>query len=339
MVVTNGEHSRFAGGNVGRTSGERSDIMSEEIIDEGNTSVESWVRRFRENIDRQYVSNSQVDRGATLLETVARMAIERRYTIAEPSTALYDEAKRSKWPWPHLIVRGVDGFMSSFHLSELSKPGTAPKPRTLAGVPKSDDPQWIEERSREFEPTGMLSLRVNGDRPFARQRSLRDTVNSRIDERLDTLFDGLHDEIAVSHERAEADRRREVTIGQAQRECRGERLYTALCEEVQLHGMLESQRSYLDLVEQRLRRIDPDRLMDASDDIEMMRRRIDARDPLTTGGVDWLDQPEPTDLDIYEYMHRNQFGTTFDRDGSYRDRTRRPPRRTMPSIGNGRFFD
>ena len=139
MVVTNGEHSRFAGGNVGRTSGERSDIMSEEIIDEGNTSVESWVRRFRENIDRQYVSNSQVDRGATLLETVARMAIERRYTIAEPSTALYDEAKRSKWPWPHLIVRDVDGFMSSFHLSELSKPGTAPKPRTLAGGPKSDE--------------------------------------------------------------------------------------------------------------------------------------------------------------------------------------------------------
>ncbi|PLS27225.1 hypothetical protein [Bifidobacterium parmae] len=317
-------------------------MSDESIMRDEDATARSWVRLFREDVDRRYVSDDQVDRAATIIGTAARMAVERGYAVVDPSRELFDEAKRSKWPWPHLVVRDEDGFRSSFHVSELSKPGSPPKPRTLTGVPKSDAPQWLEGRSREFEPTGMLSLRVNGERPFARQRSLRDTVNSRMDERLSTLFDGLAHEIVASRERVEAGRRHEETVEQAQRACRGERLYTALCEEVRLHEDLQNQRAYLDLVEQRLRRTDPERLADASEDIELMRSRIDARDPLLSGGVDWSDQPDPTDVDVYEYMRRDRHATAFGHEDLYGDRAHRPPYRppyrSMPSIGSG-FFD
>lgn len=314
--------------------------MSDEVIDQDEDMPgDAWMRRFVRDIDRRYVSDGCVDRATKLIGGIAGLASQHGFSIVAPSEPLLARTRAAKWPWPHIVIRNGEGFLLSFHLSELSKPGTAPKSRTLAGTPKGDAPLWIEERSREFEPTGVMSLRVDGDMPHSRQRSMRDTANSLMDERLPALFDSLSAEARGCLARAEEDRRREMTVDQAQRACRGERMYTALCEEVRLHDVLQSQRVYLDLVEQRLRRTDPEELRQASGDIASMRRRIDARDPLLSGGTAWMDQPEPSDVDVYEYMHRDRRPAMSGRVRRDPDRARRPPRHDAPSMGNGGFFD
>ncbi|WP_055427794.1 hypothetical protein [Bifidobacterium aesculapii] len=278
-------------------------------------SGESWTERFRRDVDRRYVSDDQVDRAARLIDEIARMAVARGMSLEPPSDRLFERAQEAKWPWPHIVVKDGEGFLRSFHVAELSKPGTAPKPRRLSGEPQNGIPMWIAGRSRQFEPTGALSLRVDGDMPRTGQRSMRDTVHSRIEERLGVLFETMADDTRLAREYAEAERRREVTVEQAQRACLVDRLYTALCDEVRAHEELRRQRCYLDEVEQRLRRTDPDRLLVVADDIEMMREHIDKRDPLTGGGVAWCTQPAPTDVDVYEYMRRNRQATAGGRDG------------------------
>lgn len=280
-------------------------------------SGESWTERFRRDVDRRYVSDGQVDRAARLIDEIARMAVARGMSIEPPSDRLFERVQEAKWPWPHIVVKDGEGFLRSFHVAELSKPGTAPKPRTLSGEPQSGVPMWIAGRSRQFVPTGALSLRVDGDMPRTRQRSLRDTVRSRVEERLGVLFETMEDDTRQAREYAKTERRREITVEQAQRACLVDRLYTALCYEVRAHEQLQQQRCYLDAVEQRLRRTDPDRLRVVADDIEMMREHIDKRDPLIGGGVAWCDQPAPNDVDVYEYLRRNRQETTGNRDGGY----------------------
>lgn len=299
-----------------------------------------WIERFRGDVDRRYVSEEQVERTAALIDAIARSAPERGLSVVPPSPVALDEATTAKWPWPHLMVRESGGYLFSFHVAEFSRRDTAPKPRIMGGsVHRDGVPTWIGERSREFEATGQLYVRVDGDAPRYRQKSIRDTSKSDVEQRVGMLLDMLVEAAADGHAAAEEDARFELTVEQAQRACRGDRLYQAFCDEVRLHGELQRQRVYLDLVERRMHGMEQDDAQRVWQDIMLMREHIDARDPLVSGGDGWMDLPDPSDVDVFRYMHHGQGPSSFDCDRMREGRTSRQSRRPMPAIGDGGFFD
>ncbi|WP_163197280.1 hypothetical protein [Bifidobacterium platyrrhinorum] len=319
-----------------------------------DTSAGPWVERFKEDVDRQYVSDGQIPRATGLITAIVREALNQGFSVPDPAEPLFEKARDGRWPWPHVIVQR-DGYLLSFHLAESSRAGTAPKTRVLGARAAADGtPKWIEERSREFVGTGMMVMRVDSDMVHYRQKTSRDTTNTMIEERMPSLFKALSDATSTQYRLADMERKRALTLEQAQRECRSERLYAALRREAALHADLDRERGYLDLVERRLGpepvgadQSDMEEFRRLSDAIALMRRRIDALDPLTSGGVAWADQPEPTDADVFEYMHRNQGPAPFawDRPAPvpsprHDDFRPMPPDdfRPMPPVGDG-FFD
>ena len=285
-----------------------------------------WTDRFSADADRRYVSDAQVPRALGLILSIVAESAECGMRVIEPSDALFDMARERRWMWPHVVVRSADDHMFSFHLSEASRSGTAPKPRAFVasraadaqdvpgGVPDGFGamPAWIVERSREFEPTGVLSVSVDNDMGSRRRRVCRDSGNSHLETRLPNLFDALAADIRFQRNRLRRDEECERAERQARVEVRGERLYTALCEEVRLYEALRAQREYLDRVERRLRDLGPDALREGSGDIERMRRRIDERDPLLSGGMEWTRVPDPSEMDVFEYQRRGRRLTAFE---------------------------
>lgn len=288
-----------------------------------------WTDRFSVDADRRYVSDGQVPRALGLILSIVAESADRGMRVIEPSDALFDMARERRWMWPHVVVRSADDHLFSFHLAEASRSGTAPKPRSFAasrggaavgaesGLGASPDgfgqtPAWIVERSREFEPTGVLSVSVDNDMESHRRRVCRDSGNSHLETRLPNLFDALAADIRFQRRRLRRDEEFERAEREARVEVRGEQLYTALCAEVRLYEALRAQREYLDRVERRLRDHDPDALRESAGDIERMRRRIDERDPLLSGGTEWTHVPDPSEMDVFEYRRRGRRLNAFE---------------------------
>lgn len=286
--------------------------------------VGRWDELFVRDLDHQYVSGALVERATALIGDIAREAEARGFSVETPSTRLFAEARRHKWAWPHIVVAAHDGRLLSFHISERSRSDVEAKPRTLADRPSADGtPTWQAQRSTRFAPTGVLMVRVDSDIDHYRLKTGKDSTNTTIEDRLPNLFDAIVGEMVRCDEvsrRIRGQRERERTL---KAQCRTERLYEALCDEVERHERLRAQRDYLDQVERRLDdaetdaptstptgaegRRDAGNGVSAKDvrlAIAAMRRYIDACDPLTGGGTDWTSQPEPTEAELFEYAHR-----------------------------------
>ncbi|MBT1173409.1 hypothetical protein JS528_08625 [Bifidobacterium sp. MA2] len=267
---------------------------------EGRANIGQWTDLFTRDIDHQYVSERQVARAAGLVAAIGREASGRGFAVAAPSARLFAKARKDKWAWPHIIVSTQDGQLLSFHLSECSRSGTEPKTRTLADRRSPDGtPTWQMQRSTCFEPTGVMSIKVDSDITHYRVKTSRDSDSTTVETRLPNLFDALVEEIVRCGDvrRSIADRRRRERDSRTR--CHTERMYAALCDEVSMHERAQRQRDYLDQVEAGLGG-------GAGDDavrqaISMMRTHIDGRDPLVRGGSDWTNQPEPTEDEAFEY--------------------------------------
>lgn len=265
-------------------------------------NIGQWGDLFARDIDHQYVSGELVGRATGLIGEIGRQARARGFSVEAPSAGLFAKARRGRWAWPHLIAGTQDGHLLSFHVAERSKTGTGPKTRTLADRRPSDgEPTWRARRSTTFAPTGVLTVRVDSDAAHYRLRTSSDSANTAVETRLPNLFDAVIGELVRCDEvrrRVREHRDRETAT---RRRCRTERLYSALCDEVAEHERMRAQREYLDQVERGLDGEGPEEVRRA---IASMREHIDARDPLTGGGIGWATQPEPTEEELFEYARR-----------------------------------
>ncbi|MBT1180955.1 hypothetical protein JS531_03010 [Bifidobacterium sp. CP2] len=314
-----------------------------------------WISRFVADTDRRYVSERQTPRAVNLISGIVREATSRGFDVPAPSKTLLDLVGKRRWPWPHVLVDLGNGRMASFHLAEasmsLAPPGADGKDETSDGMNRDvpDDgntgdpepvPLWMAERSRAFVASGVLGFVVDSDMDYTHRKSSKDSSKSLVESRLPSVFDSLVACVVRQRDMERVARMRRASLERAQRECRGEQLYTALCEEVHLYEDLRAQRAYLDRVEQRMRLHDPDGLQRGAGTIRMMRERIDARDPLLAGGAAWMRLPEPSEAEVFAYMRRGSRLSAFEEDQLTR---RRPGARDVssPSADGSvsRFFD
>lgn len=320
-----------------------------------DSAAAPWVSRFMEDEDRRYVSSALMSRAAALIDAIAREASSRGFVVPPPDDGLLELVRERRWPWPHAVVDMGGNRLVSFHMAEASLPVTGAQEPTAAAAsdpqeagsavidgetPFGETPLWIAQRQRAFIPSGTLTLAIDSDMRHGHQRSSRDSAKSLIESRLPALFDSLVACVVRQRDREATARLRRDSLDRAQRECHGEQLYQALCEEVRLHEDLNAQRAYLDKVEQRMLHADPDELKRNGDSIRLMRERIDARDPLLAGGMEWMHLPRPSESEVFAYMRRDSRLSAFEED----QLTRRRPgaRSTFPSYdagyGDG-FFD
>ncbi|GAA1719261.1 hypothetical protein GCM10009745_80300 [Kribbella yunnanensis] len=268
------------------------------------------VAAFRQDKDWHYVSAEQLPRAARILQALVAEAPKRSVQVEIPPPAdsrsqSYAGQRKGRW---HLMFRTAIG---EFTLRIKEQPGKGGKQvaRRYWNEPKVK-PAWIEARNTEFVPTGNLELVVDGPGMPYKGTSFRDAKTINLEDRLPEVFRTL--EIRRhEHEWREQERKK----SEAERQSR----WQAAIAKARIEYDHDARRRHFDQAEREWQRINRQRafLIQAKSvsvtidpllrpaleaQLELIRKSLDAADPLNHPELLIPDVPEPQPDDLIPYL-------------------------------------
>lgn len=140
------------------------------------------VRTLLKNKNWQYVSEEHLTRAGHILQAIAAEAKRRGYEVLTPAAAR--ENGLGQWsPWKARLVVVIRGQAYGIDLREKSRPGAAKLPPRNYSKP-ARLPEWVERRNREFLPSGVFELTIEGGFGGGRPQTFRDGKKSRLEDLL-----------------------------------------------------------------------------------------------------------------------------------------------------------